>query len=170
MKKLTLIALLFIGVVTANAQNPVGFDANCKKHISGSVPLAYPAQLYSVINNTNTVILDAREKNEFDVSHIYKAKFVGFDNFKSSSVNTISKSDTIYVYCSIGYRSEKIGEKLRNMGYKNVFNLYGGIFNWANSGYKVFNKENNPTREVHGYNKEWSKMLNDKKCSIQLNK
>ena len=50
-----------------------------------------------------------------------------------------SKSDTIVLYCSIGYRSEKIGEKLVEMGYGHVFNLYGGIFEWVNRDLPVYN-------------------------------
>tara|TARA_B100000768_G_C11171243_1_gene328804 strand:+ start:178 stop:360 length:183 start_codon:yes stop_codon:yes gene_type:complete len=50
----------------------------------------------------------------------------------------INKSDIIIVYCTIGYRSEKISEELKLKGYKYVYNLYGGIIQWVNKGNKVF--------------------------------
>lgn len=165
-----LFVILLLNVFIVNAQNPEGFDSNCKKYITGSIPLVYPSQLYSVIKSPNTVVLDARGKSEFEVSHIYKAQYVGYEKFNINNIGEVSKSDSIYIYCSIGYRSEKIGEQLKKQGYKNVFNLYGGIFNWVNSGYKVIDKENNQTKNVHGYDKEWSKMLNSKKSSVVLNK
>jgi len=106
----------------------------------------------------NLVFLDAREPKEFNVSHIKNAIPVGFDYFKSNTViSTVKdKSATIIVYCSIGVRSEKIGEKLLKMGYKNVYNLYGGIFEYKNSGGKVVNNQNKVTDSIHAYNKAWS--------------
>ena len=169
MKITLLTATLVFGLMRVVAQNPEGFDTKCNHYIAGTVPLSYPAQLYSILKSPNTVVLDAREKNEFDVSHIKKAIYIGFDQFNKEGLNSISKSDSIYIYCSVGYRSEKIGEKLIELGYKNVFNLYGGIFNWVNSGYNVVDNSNTIVKEVHGYDKEWSRLLNNKRCSIILN-
>lgn len=106
----------------------------------------------------NCVLLDARETKEFNVSHIENALNVGFDKFDSKKVTTIikNKNATIVVYCSIGVRSEKIGEKLLKLGYKNVFNLYGGIFEWKNNGGKVVTNRNIETDKIHTFNKEWS--------------
>lgn len=109
----------------------------------------------------NYILLDAREIKEFNVSHIENAINVGFNNFDSKKVATIlkDKNATIVVYCSIGVRSEKIGEKLLKLGYKNVFNLYGGIFEWKNNGGKVVTNQNIETDKIHTFNKEWSVYL-----------
>lgn len=109
----------------------------------------------------NFVLLDAREIKEFNVSHIENAINVGFDKFDSKKVTTIlkDKNATIVVYCSIGVRSEKIGEKLLKLGYRNVFNLYGGIFEWKNNGGKVVTNQNIETDKIHTFNKEWSVYL-----------
>lgn len=123
-----------------------------------SVPYIYVNELQS---KENYILLDARETKEFNVSHIENAINVGFDKFDSKKVTNIltDKNATIIVYCSIGVRSEKIGEKLLALGYKNVFNLYGGIFDWKNNGGKVVNNQNTATDEVHTFNKEWSVYL-----------
>lgn len=109
----------------------------------------------------NYILLDAREIKEFNVSHIENAINVGFDKFDSKKVTTIlkDKNATIVVYCSIGVRSEKIGEKLLKLGYRNVFNLYGGIFEWKNNGGKVVTNQNIETDKIHTFNKEWSVYL-----------
>ncbi len=159
---LTLVATFFLFLITA--QNPVGFDKMCNNYIAGTVPLATPRQLNRALNLKNTVILDARETKEYNISHVKGAKQVGFDHFKIESVKHIDKNATIYIYCSVGYRSEKIGEKLLKAGFKNVYNIYGGIFNWANSGYQLIDKNGNLTTTVHGYNSDWSQWLNGEKC------
>lgn len=107
----------------------------------------------------NVHFLDTREKNEYNVSHIKGAKCVGYDDFKMSSVDDIPKDATIIVYCSIGARSQKIGEKLEKAGYKNVQNLYGGFFQWSNSGYPKYNAEEKVTEKIHGYSKHWGKWI-----------
>lgn len=106
------------------------------------------------------VFLDARERNEYNVSHIKNAKWVGYNNFDASKLKGISKNKKIIIYCSVGYRSEKITKKLNKLGYKNVSNLYGGIFEWVNQGNKVYNDQGKTTLKVHTYNKAWSKWLN----------
>jgi rhodanese-related sulfurtransferase len=58
------------------------------------------------------------------------------------------KNTNIIVYCSIGVRSEQIGEKLKKLGYKNLHNLYG-IFEYKNSGGQVVNNQNKVTDSVH---------------------
>lgn len=106
------------------------------------------------------VFLDAREKNEYNVSHIKNAKWIGYNTFDTNKLKGISKNKKIIIYCSVGYRSEKITKKLNKLGYKNVSNLYGGIFEWVNQGNKVYNNQGKPTLKVHTYNKTWSKWLN----------
>jgi len=42
------------------------------------------------------------------------------------------------------------------MGFTNVRNLYGGIFEWVNEGGEIRNSKNQPTDSVHTYSKSWS--------------
>ncbi|MBU2062476.1 MAG: rhodanese-like domain-containing protein [Bacteroidetes bacterium] len=123
-----------------------------------SVPYIQVAELK---DKKNLIYLDAREPKEYQVSHIKNALFVGYDDFKSEIVTSKikDKSTAIVVYCSIGVRSENIGEKLQQLGYTNVYNLYGGIFKYKNEGGTVYNLQNKPTDSVHTYNKKWSKYL-----------
>ena len=74
-------------------------------------------------------------------------------------VEDLDKDKPVILYCSVGYRSEKIGERLQEMGFTEVYNLYGGIFDWKNKDNPVVNTHQNPTDSVHTYNKNWSKWL-----------
>ena len=167
LKFLTLIFLFFS--VSCIAQNPnttppvgnVNFDKKISSLISFSVPVMGVDELKEM--KEDVVLLDAREKKEFEVSHIEGAKCVGYKKFDESQLEGVDKDEHIVVYCSVGYRSEKIGEKLKKMGYKNVYNLYGSIFEWVNDGNEVVDKNNTPTKEVHTYNKKWSKWVEEGK-------
>lgn len=111
-------------------------------------------------NNYNKyTILDSRELKEFKVSHLENSIWVGYDDFNiHNTIKKIKADKAIVIYCSIGYRSEKIGEKLLQKGYT-VYNLYGGIFDWKNKENTVVDNSETNTNKVHCYNKEWSKWL-----------
>lgn len=128
--------------------------------ISFTVPLISVKELYN--NQDKFIIFDAREKAEFDVSHIPDAKYIGYSDFNLNRLKDISKESNMVVYCSIGYRSEKIGEKMLRLGFKNVYNLYGSIFEWANEKYPLVNANEKFTSNLHSYNKSWSKWVTNK--------
>ena len=132
-------------------------DRTLKQLNSESVPYVYVNEVKST---EHIMILDTRKKEEFDVSHIKNAIWVGHKSFEQDSVlkKIPSKETAIMVYCSIGVRSEDIGEKLLKAGYTNVKNLYGGIFEWKNQGNAVY-KNNVETDSVHAFNKQWGKLL-----------
>ena len=105
------------------------------------------------------LILDAREKEEYNVSHIRSALYLGYDHPDWSILDEIQNDKKLVVYCSIGYRSERIGKKLADKGYQ-VVNLYGSIFEWANQGYPLY-KNNVQVKELHSFNKKWSKWISN---------
>jgi 3-mercaptopyruvate sulfurtransferase SseA len=83
------------------------------------------------------------------------------------SLQDIPKDETIVVYCSIGARSQDIGKKLKSAGYKEVYNLYGGIFHWVNEDYPVYKNEEE-TDEVHAFSKIWGFGLKKGRRYIEL--
>ena len=106
------------------------------------------------------LLLDTREKEEYDISHLKNAIHVGFRKVNISKIEKLTrdKNTTIVVYCSIGVRSERIGKQLIAKGYTAVYNLYGGIFEWVNNDKKVYNN-NQETPKVHAYSKKWGAYL-----------
>ena len=113
------------------------------------------------INAEQVVWLDARDLKEHEVSKIKDATFVGYEDFDLSRVSDVSKDANVVVYCSVGYRSEKIAEQLQAAGYTNVSNLVGGIFDWHNQGRPVVDTDNQSTNKVHGYSKTWGIWLTE---------
>ena len=110
-------------------------------------------------DKNNYIFLDAREAEEYNVSHIPNARFIGFEHFELSSISDLPKNKPLIVYCSIGKRSEKITKKLLKEGFSNVHNLYGGIFEWVNQGYGIVDNQNKPTNKVHAYGRFWGQFL-----------
>jgi rhodanese-related sulfurtransferase len=106
-------------------------------------------------NKDAYIFLDAREKEEYDVSHIEDALFIGASEFNLASVDGINKDDRLIVYCSVGVRSDEITKKLREAGYHDAQNLFGGIFGWINEGNNVYGIGGEVADSVHVYSKFW---------------
>lgn len=114
-------------------------------------PTVKPTQIVSLHNYQ---VLDTREKEEFEVSHLQGAKWVGYDTFNMENVAELDKDQPVLVYCTVGARSQDIGKKLRDAGFKQVYNLYGGIIHWSNESQPLF-KDYLPTKQVHTYSRSW---------------
>ena len=109
--------------------------------------------------HTSVLFLDTRSQEEYNVSHLPRALFIDYDQFNISALDSIKKNTEIIVYCSIGVRSQEIGKQLKDEGFTNVKNLYGGIFLWADQGRIMHNLTHDETRKVHGYNKFWGRWV-----------
>jgi len=136
------------------------FDQMVRSYYKNTVSLIYPHQLYKkIIAKEKMYLLDTRETKEFEISSLKNAINVGFIGFSMNKVKDLNKKTLVIVYCTIGARSETIGERLKKNGFTNVYNLYGGLIHWKNEGYKVF-KNDKETYNIHVYSKKWGKWLN----------
>lgn len=158
MKKQSIIFIIMAFAFSACGQEYNTFDEMALDLSKGSAP-KIEATTLNKANASSIIYLDAREKEEFDVGHIKGAIHIGYDNFELSNLPSIKKGETIIVYCSVGYRSEKIAEQLIQNGFSQTKNLLGGIFGWINSGYPVYDNEDRETQQIHGYSESWGKWL-----------
>lgn len=104
---------------------------------------------------THALLLDARDSAEFVTSRIPGAMRIGYSDFRSGILQRIPYDMPLIIYCSVGARSEEICLKIRQMGFTQAFNLYGGIFEWINRGNIVTDIYDRPVKRVHAYNKTW---------------
>lgn len=152
--------LLYICVfLSALGFSQESLDDLLKQYNTHDVPYISVEEL--AMPKTNAMVLDARERNEFEVSHLKDAIYVGYDHFQLQDITKQlpDKNKPIVVYCSLGIRSEVIASKLKKAGYTNVKNLYGGIFEWKNKNFNVYNAAQKETDSIHVFSKPWSKWL-----------
>lgn len=141
------------------------FQTEIDSYLSGTVPTITVADAYP--DRSNYTFLDARELEEYEVSHIKDAIYIGYEDFDLKSLPTVDKYAPIIIYCSIGYRSEKIGKLLVDAGYTSVFNLYGSIFEWVNQHHPVYNSYGEEEKTIHSYNRAWSKWITNEDVDIR---
>ena len=89
-------------------------------------------------SSESIIILDVRTHKEYQESHLENS--VNIDMLKGDFLDNITKLDqskTYLVYCLVGVRSAKASRILYDSGFRNVYNLNGGIQEWIGKGYPV---------------------------------
>ena len=81
-------------------------------------------------SDEDIVILDTREREEYDEGHIPGAILLPYTEVYEKAEKVLSDKDkTILVYCRSGRRSKIAAQALADLGYTNV-KEFGGIIDW----------------------------------------
>lgn len=125
MKKL-LLALLFLGICCTgcNGQNTTDFTTVSAVEFSQKIKATPTGQ-----------VLDVRTPKEYADQHLENAVNIDWngDNF-AGEVQKLDKSKPVFVYCLAGSRSKSAANKLHELGFKEIYNLDGGILKWNAAG------------------------------------
>lgn len=94
------------------------------------------AQMNSLLQQDNTIVIDMRNHYEYEVGHFVKAIEIPSDTFREQLPMAVTmmkdnKDKNIIMYCTGGIRCEKASAYMLHNGFKNVFHLEGGIINYA---------------------------------------
>lgn len=106
----------------------------------------------------SVLLLDARSEAEYAVGQLRGAVRTETLAAALGALSGFDGPTTIVVYCSVGYRSSELAERLLARGVANVFNLEGSIFRWVNEGRPVYRGARR-VYEVHPYDEEWARLL-----------
>ncbi|MES1993626.1 MAG: rhodanese-like domain-containing protein [Pseudomonadota bacterium] len=111
------------------------------------------------------VVLDAREPEEYEVSHLSGAIRIGPDASLSDVPRVLGvapRGTPILRYCSMDRRRSIMADRIRSGlladGASEVANLRGGILARAIEGRPLVNA-NGPTRQIHAFDSYWAKLL-----------
>ena len=109
---------------------PLGLKINSKnkklnRYISGK-------SWNKLISNKETLVLDARKPFEYDVGTFKNSINPNIQNFRDfpKYLKKIDKIKPVAMFCTGGIRCEKASIFLKRKGFKNVFQLKGGILNY----------------------------------------
>ncbi len=86
----------------------------------------------------NHTIIDIRTPREYGSGHIEGA--ININLFDKDFLNQLSKYDKeqpIFIYCRSGNRTSTASKKMANFGFKQIYDLQGGIKNWTRANNKI---------------------------------
>jgi rhodanese-related sulfurtransferase len=154
----TLIVAIVFAALFAVLRSDVGFRLILNLAGTNNDLAVKPHQLYQL---NAPVYLDARSFTEYSVSHLPGAFWVGDSNpdQQLATLEGLRLDTTIVVYCTAGMRSKALVERLREAGFQNAFNLYGGIINWYRAGNQPLDLNGEVTQQIHPYHWFWNLWL-----------
>lgn len=129
--------LFLIGVLISTACQ--SGNSNVENQISDDI-LAKDAHqmIQQNSNNENFVILDTRTTGEYTKGHLENALFIDYSSpsFKAE-IEKLDKNMKYIIYCHSGGRSKTTLNLMRKLGFKEAYNMIGGIVAWSKAGYQV---------------------------------
>jgi rhodanese-related sulfurtransferase len=89
------------------------------------------AAFQTKIASPKVQLVDVRTPQEFSTGHITDAQNINFyDAEFRAKVDVLDKNKPIAVYCAAGGRSSKATNVLRDLGFKQIIDLKGGMTAW----------------------------------------
>ena len=93
-----------------------------------------PKEWNKLIKNKDTYIIDTRKPFEYKVGTFKRSVNPNVNNFRDfpKYLNKLKKNKPVAMFCTGGIRCEKTSVYLRKKGFKNIYQLNGGILNYLN--------------------------------------
>ena len=100
-------------------------DREMKTHLD-------PKEWNELIKKKDTYIIDTRKPFEYDVGTFKKSVNPDVNNFRDfpKYLNKLKKNKPVAMFCTGGIRCEKTSVYLKKKGFKNIYQLNGGILNY----------------------------------------
>jgi thioredoxin len=112
-------------------------SANQKTGITTLTPEAFANK---IAETTNPQIIDVRTPEEYIGGAIEDAQNVNWNSADfNSKIELLDKTRPVFVYCLSGGRSAEASQALVDQGFKEIFELQGGIMAWNNAGFSLAN-------------------------------
>ena len=116
--------------IVADGLDDSTFDSsNCGVHLSA-------AEFNALADKPETIIVDMRNHYESEIGHFKNSIIPDVDTFREAlpvvkDLLKDKKDAPIIMYCTGGIRCEKASAYYKHVGFKNVFQLNGGIIEYA---------------------------------------
>jgi rhodanese-related sulfurtransferase len=92
-------------------------------------------------SETEKIVLDVRTPGEYAAGHLKSAILIDYyRNDFEQQLEKLDKDKPVFVYCAVGGRSGSASAMLTRLGFKQVYDLQGGINAWLAAGKPVIKK------------------------------
>tara|TARA_R110002050_G_scaffold298541_1_gene462024 strand:+ start:135 stop:530 length:396 start_codon:yes stop_codon:yes gene_type:complete len=109
----------------------------CKENSTAQeIKVIAPEEVYNAVHNSEKLqLIDVRTKEEFGEDHLKTAQniCVTDDDFKEK-VAKLDKDQPVYLYCRSGKRSNQAAQIMKEMGFKEIYDMDGGFLKWDSQG------------------------------------
>lgn len=91
-----------------------------------------PQQIAQLVNKEGGVIVDIRDKAEFNKGHITESRHIPLNDLARRAVELESYKDKpVVLVCKMGASAGGASKQLKALGFQQVYKLAGGISEWT---------------------------------------
>lgn len=138
-----IVVILVFGLVGGCTESKESTEENEKGTTSDQIIKDItPKEAYDLIkknkDNKDFIIIDVRTPEEYKEGHIKNAKLIDFNAGEfDKEVEKLDKGKKYLIYCRIANRSGEAATQMMEKGFKEVYNMEGGIVQWEAEGFPV---------------------------------
>ena len=109
-------------------ENVIGYAYGVTQWSSDKMPIDTIKSIYpkEIISQAEATVLDVRKHSELEIGYVENSKHIPLRSIEDSIPN-LDKSNQYLIYCAGGYRSMIACSLLKEKGYNNIKNIYGGF-------------------------------------------
>ena len=128
MKNLSLIIVFLL------ALNSLG----CKNEGDSEIKEVTTEEMQAILKMDEVQLVDVRTPEEFSEGYIKNAQNIDFNSPTfDQDILKLNKDKPVILYCHSGGRSAKCAQKLKDAGFKKIYDLKGGISKWKHEGLAI---------------------------------
>jgi thioredoxin 1 len=143
------------------------FFTSCTSGQSTSTNLLAADFQTKIKETENAVIIDVRTPEEFAGGFIENAINIDWNNSNfNSNILKIDKSKPVFVYCLSGGRSGKAAAQMRSEGFKEVYELNGGMMAWRSAALPETTSQGSEPKEEGMTLEAYNKLINSEKLVL----
>ncbi len=111
------------------------FALSCSQEVEGDIKVVSIEEMQALIESDNVQFIDVRTPSEYNNGHIASAQNIDFmsPTFEED-IKVLDKEKPVVLYCEKGGRSAKCAEKMKDLGFKKIYDMQGGFSKWKHGG------------------------------------
>lgn len=111
----------------------VSISISCKSPNNQEVKVIEMETMKTEVVGKDVQLVDVRTPEEYNAGHIDDAININIMDNETfvDKVKLLDKEKPIYLYCKLGGRSKKASQKLKELGFRSIFDYSGGYDEWS---------------------------------------
>jgi rhodanese-related sulfurtransferase len=106
-----------------------GLTVSCKQE-QDSATMVSSEEMKELMVLDSVQLIDVRSLEDFREGHLEGAQNLIYDDEFAQKIELLDKSKPVAVYCRTGRRSQTCSDILKNAGFKQIYQLKGGLSQW----------------------------------------
>jgi rhodanese-related sulfurtransferase len=111
---------------------------SCKNEVDTEIKVVTTEEMQTILKMDEVQLVDVRTPEEFSEGYIKNAQNIDFNSPTfDQDILKLNKEKPVMLYCHSGGRSAKCAQKLKDAGFKKIYDLKGGISKWKHEGLAI---------------------------------